>query len=161
MGSHGSRWGLKRIIHGQEPVGGVEKAKKILGDVGWSAAANEFKFAGAVLLKDYREASEMMQTIGLQCGYLDEAGYHTWPLFIEFRETDEFVSTYLEVYGYPYALKVREEADQASRRAAEEAQREPSETTQTLEGSSSVVGNDELNRDGKAPAQRWYPDAGG
>lgn len=103
----------------------------------------------------------MMQTIGLQCGYLDEAGYHTWPLFIEFRETDEFVSTYLEVYGYPYALKVREEADQASRRAAEEAQREPSETTQTLEGSSSVVGNDELNRDGKAPAQRWYPDAGG
>jgi hypothetical protein len=66
------------------------------------------------------------------------------------------VSTYLEVYGHPYALKLREEADQASERAAEEAKREPSETTQTLEGSSSDVGNDELNPEMAKHQPAWY-----
>jgi hypothetical protein len=98
----------------------------------------------------------MMRTIGLKCGYLDEAGYHTWPLFIEFRETEEFVSTSLEVYGHPYALKLREEAGQASKRAAEEAKREPSKTAQTLEGSSSDVGNDELNPEMANHQTAWY-----
>ena len=105
----------------------VEEAEKILDKVDWSAAADPFKLARAVLMEDYQEASTLMKKIGCQEEFISEDEYHMWPLFIEFRETDEFASTYLEVFGHPYALKLREEADQASQEAEEEAQRDTSD----------------------------------
>ncbi len=106
--------------------GAVEEAKKVLDAVDWSASAVPFKLARAVLMEDYQKASTLMKKIGSGNEFVSESAYHTWPLFIEFRETDEFASTYLEVFGHPYALKLREEADQASQEAAEEAQKDPS-----------------------------------
>ncbi len=123
--------------------GAVEEAHKILGDVDWSAAANDFKLARAVLLEDYDEASKLMRKIGLKGELLDETGYHTWPVFIEFRETEQFISTYLEVFGHPYSSKLREEADQASKRAGEEAKNDPAEATSTVEERGSPMSNDE------------------
>lgn len=70
-----------------------------------------------------------------------ESGYHTWPLFNEFRETEQFVSAYSEVFGHPYTSKLRETADQASKQAAEEAQKGPSEVTQTVEVADAVSTN--------------------
>ena len=107
--------------------GAVEEAEKVLDEVDWSAAAAPFKLAKAVLMEDYQEASTLMKKIGPQEEFLTEDAYHTWPLFIEFRETDEFASTYLEVFGHPYALKLREKADQTSLEAADEAQKDPSD----------------------------------
>ena len=63
---------------------------------------------------------------------------------IEFRETEQFASTYLEVFGHPYTSKLREEADQASKHAAEEAKKEASEINQSVEEGESSVDNDKL-----------------
>ena len=105
----------------------VEEAEEILNKVDWSAAADPFKLARAVLMEDYQEASTLMKKIGRQEKFISEDDYHMWPLFIEFRETDEFASTYLEVFGHPYVSKLREKADQTSQEAAEEAQKDPSD----------------------------------
>lgn len=104
--------------------GDPDVARKLLNDVDWSAAANDFKLARAVLVEDYDEAEKLMKKIGEKGELLKETGYHTWPLFIEFRETDQFARAYQDVFGYPFGAKLKEDATEASRVAFAEASSE-------------------------------------
>lgn len=104
-------------------TGEVDQARVILGSIDWSAAANDYKLARAVLLEEYDEAYALMKKIGIKGELLDEAGYHTWPLFIEIRLTDGFSAIYQEIFGHPFAQRLRADAEEASREASEEAKK--------------------------------------
>jgi hypothetical protein len=86
-----------------------KKCVEILNTTDWSAAANKFRLAVAVLRKEYRQAAMIMKTIG-QSMEVGQFAYHDWPLFKSFRATDEFLKTYEDVFGEPFAVNEGEQA---------------------------------------------------
>jgi len=49
--------------------------------------------------------------------FIDEHAYHVWPLFREFRQTEQFLKGYKKVYGYDFATKLKEAAEESSKEA--------------------------------------------
>lgn len=87
------------------------EAKSLLNTKDWSATLLDFKLAYAVINYEYNEAQEIMKKIGKEGELVVEIAYHDWPLFREFRESEQFFSGYESVYGYPYLSKVKELAE--------------------------------------------------
>lgn len=81
-------------------------AEKLLESVDWSASYRDFRLATAVLREKYAEAVDIMRSIGKNGEIIDQADYHTWPLFTKFRERPEFYEVYFEIYGEAFAEKV-------------------------------------------------------
>jgi hypothetical protein len=77
------------------------KCEDILKKEDWSACGFKFALSNAVLFGQFEKASRLMKNIGKD-GEIGEHGYHTWPLFKEFRKSSEFLSSYNEVFGKPY-----------------------------------------------------------
>ncbi len=75
-----------------------EECLSLVNDVDWSACSDKFKLANAVLTDDFGEAARMMRRIGSD-GELEKTDYKDWPLFAEFRESNEFLSAFEEVFG--------------------------------------------------------------
>lgn len=98
--------------------GKPDEARAILHGVDWSASANDFRLAVAVLLGEFQEASNIMKRIGRNGEWVDESAYHSWPLFTEFRETPEFATAYREVFHRPFAHSVEKEVAEATAKAA-------------------------------------------
>lgn len=88
------------------------EAKKLLDTKDWSATLLDFKLAYAVINDDYDEAQEIMNKIGEVGELVIELSYHDWPLFREFRESEQFLRGYESVYNYPYISKLTELAEQ-------------------------------------------------
>lgn len=89
-----------------------KEAKSLLDKKDWSATLLDFKLAYTVINYEYDEAQEIMSKIGKVGELVIEIAYHDWPLFREFRESEQFLSGYESVYGYPYLSKVKELAEQ-------------------------------------------------
>lgn len=53
-----------------------------------------------------------MLKIGEKGEFLTELAYHEWPLFKNFRDSDEFFKSYLSIYGYEYASKLTSIAEE-------------------------------------------------
>lgn len=87
-------------------IGEAKAAQNVMSRIDWSAAAYDFRLANSVLLEDYEEAKSWMEKIGPESELINEMAYHTWPLFREFREQDEFFEAYEKVYGYRYSAKL-------------------------------------------------------
>jgi len=81
-------------------------AKKILEQKDWSATSFDFSLAYFVLVENYIDAQKFMVKIGKSGDLIEEISYHDWPLFREFRNTEEFFKGYEEVYGYKYIEKL-------------------------------------------------------
>jgi hypothetical protein len=64
----------------------------------WSACSDEFELAIAVLTDDFDSACRVMSKMGVD-GPVDKAGYREWPLFREFRKSQQFLATYESVFG--------------------------------------------------------------
>ncbi|HRK38618.1 MAG TPA: hypothetical protein PK347_09525 [Burkholderiaceae bacterium] len=79
--------------------GNEDGCKKILQLLDWTAAIRDFRLAIAVLSDDYLTAAKLMISIGKRGELIEELAYHNWPLFHKFRESDEFLNAYFEVYG--------------------------------------------------------------
>jgi hypothetical protein len=78
--------------------GHQEKCIKLLKKNDWSACSNSFKLASKVLEDDFLGAATIMQKIGIN-GDVRKVDYADWPLFKAFRKTEDFSSTYKEVFG--------------------------------------------------------------
>ena len=89
-----------------------DKAKDLLDTKDWSATLLDFTLAYSVITYDYDEAKNIMLKIGKESKFVSEIPYHDWPLFREFRESDQFISGYELVYGYPYLSKAQEIAEE-------------------------------------------------
>lgn len=88
-----------------------KSAIELLNKKDWSATTYDFKLAYAILNKKYIEAKELMIKMGEEGELISELAYHDWPLFREFRDSDEFFEGYEQVYGYKYSSKLSEIAE--------------------------------------------------
>lgn len=89
-------------------VGNTEKATEIVESEDWSDTSIEFKLAQAVLKDDFVGATNLMEKIGSN-GYPSKTDYKEWPLFKEFRKSEEFLKTYQELFGEEFKLVVAKE----------------------------------------------------
>ena len=87
--------------------GDPEKCNKVLGAEDWSATADEFRLAIAVLTENFDEAANIMKSIGndKRPGKLE---YREWPVFRDFRKTSLFNTTYKEVFDEDFTLKIQD-----------------------------------------------------
>ena len=72
---------------------------KVLNKHDWSATSDKFKLAIEVLNEDYKKAIKIMTTIGSTSKEISQDAYREWPLFKEFRKSDEFKIKYKEIFG--------------------------------------------------------------
>lgn len=100
---------------------GLVSAKKILDRKDWSATIHDFKLARAVLLDEFDLAKDYMLKIGESSELVYEDAYHDWPLFKQFRETEQFLEGYELVYGVKYLAKLSELVSSTQAAAADDA----------------------------------------
>lgn len=91
--------------------GKPKEAKNILDEKDWSATTYDFKLAYSILTEDYEEAETLMYKLGKEGELILEISYHDWPLFREFRDSQEFFRAYEKIYGYKYSSKLNEIAE--------------------------------------------------
>ncbi len=75
------------------------KCLDILNNEDWSDCDPKFTLANYVLRNQYGEASTLMRSFGPNYEGISRHSYETWPLFSKFRRSDEFRSTYRELFG--------------------------------------------------------------
>lgn len=67
----------------------------------WTSSSAKFRLGVAVLLDDFEKASSLMRQQGPK-GEVAEHDYRTWPLFQEFRRSQEFASAFEDIFGFPF-----------------------------------------------------------
>ena len=87
-------------------IGKTDAAMNTMNKEDWTATIYDFQLAHAVLNEDYEKSKKLMIRIGKTGEIIDELSYHSWPLFKDFRNKDEFISGYKSVYGYEYTEKL-------------------------------------------------------
>ncbi|AFY30394.1 hypothetical protein [Cyanobium gracile] len=79
------------------------KCIEILNTVDWSAKADSFQLANAVLTDRFSDALLIMRRIG-RSDSMPSSHYRDWPIFKKFREKEEFLAAYSEIFGEDFAL---------------------------------------------------------
>jgi len=87
----------------------AEKAAELIKSIDWSATRDEFKLSELVLRERWDEAAVLMREVGSDDQLLSEEAYHLWPLFLEFRETEQFALAYQDLFGHSYSEKVEQD----------------------------------------------------
>lgn len=77
----------------------------------WSDCGDQFALAGAVLNEELKTATVIMKRIGPDHDMITPVAYGSWPLFRAFRETDEFRTTYKEIYGNEFTVTENPKTD--------------------------------------------------
>lgn len=93
--------------------GDEDNAQRELGKIDWSASLSDFRLAEAIHKDELEKAASIMIRIGKSGEMVDEAAYHTWPLFHVFRKSTEFMTAYEKVYGYAFISKLEPVTDEA------------------------------------------------
>jgi len=78
--------------------GDDEKCARLLGEQDWSAAGTDFRLAVAVLGDRFDEAADIMKSIGPDES-MPETNYQEWPVFREFRKSQQFADAFEAVFG--------------------------------------------------------------
>lgn len=86
-------------------VGMKDAAINMMNKRDWSSCSYDFKLAYKILTDDYKAAAEIMKKLGQEGELIEEISYHDWPLFRDFRSSQEFLDAYAVVYGYEFSLK--------------------------------------------------------
>lgn len=81
-----------------------EKCEEILKRYDWSATSYNFKLAVSVLKEEYEESVKLLK-VSVGADDLDEQEIIEWPLFREFRKTEEFLEVFKEIFDKDYALQ--------------------------------------------------------
>lgn len=75
----------------------TKSCNDLLDKVDWSACQFKYKLCAHVLKEDFSTACEMMKKIGND-GEIKDFEYIEWPIFTKFRNTEEFSTTYKDVF---------------------------------------------------------------
>jgi hypothetical protein len=94
--------------------GHSESAVRTLEAVDWTGAALDFRLAESVLLEKYQEATALMKQIGKRGSLIVEDSYHLWPLFRDFRATEDFRKAYEEVFGHEFISELHKAVENAA-----------------------------------------------
>jgi len=81
-----------------------KECKQVIKSEDWSIG-NEFKLAKLILEDSFVEAKKLMIKIGDNDEVVNKKAYENWPLFEKFRLTEEFKSTYLELFKEEFTLE--------------------------------------------------------
>ena len=76
-----------------------DKVNEIVVSIDWSAVKLKYQIARAVLIDDYNTASMLMRNLGNDQNEITQDAYMEWPLFKEFRKSEEFKASYYELFG--------------------------------------------------------------
>ncbi|NTU74021.1 hypothetical protein HGB07_07750 [Candidatus Roizmanbacteria bacterium] len=106
--------------------GDAERCSAVLDAEDWSATSDDFRLAIAALRDNFDEAAKLMKSIGKD-NRLGKFEYREWPVFRDFRKSDQFASTYKEVFGEEFTLKVQEPKASESTQVTAEKENVPDE----------------------------------
>jgi hypothetical protein len=126
-----------------------EQATHILSEVDWTATINDFKLAETVLFEQYDDAAALMEKIGLVSELINEHAYHEWPLFREFRKTEQFLKAYEKVYQCPFTIEIQKTADAAQLSTDDRVKNEESGILNDFE---TQQGNDAITQNNQSDA---------
>lgn len=130
------------------------EAEKLLSSVDWSGSSSDFKLAIAVLNDDFGKATELMTRIGISGDMINEHAYYQFPVFREFRKSDEFRSAFENVFGKPFTDVLQEQASKEQAIAKEEIEKQDK-----LVDASDIKESDTTNELGK-PRKSSNPNRG-
>lgn len=85
-------------------LGDEKGCAEILKKDDWSACSSEFNLAVAVLEDRYEDAAKIMLEIGFK-GKVGKEQYTTWPLFKQFRSSEEFLRAYKKVFRKEFTIE--------------------------------------------------------
>lgn len=83
------------------------EAQSTLTTEDWTSCSPDLRIAVDVLLDKFDDATHVMKKMGRSGQIITEESYHTWPLFKEFRSSPKFLTTYREIYGRPFLVKMQ------------------------------------------------------
>ena len=89
-------------------TGDKKKSRQILKSKDWSASNDKFLLAVEVLNDNFERAKKIMHSIGPNNTHITKEAYREWPLFNSFRESDEFLSAYEEIFEEEFVFMENE-----------------------------------------------------
>lgn len=84
-------------------AGKKEQSNAIIREKKWSALDVRYRIAEAVILEKFSDAQKLMHKIGKDEEF--QINYQQWPLFRIFRKSQEFNSSYEEIFGKPFVYE--------------------------------------------------------
>ena len=78
---------------------------ELLDEIDTSALGIEFKLAEAVLRNQFDHAGKLMRQIGDRHEVIGKRCYSEWPIFEGFRESNQFLKAYEEIFGEPFTVR--------------------------------------------------------
>jgi hypothetical protein len=87
--------------------GNKKESEDLLNAQDWSICHDEIQLAKAVLLDDFNKAAQIMKDIGNNPQKISILHYRGWPIFKEFRKTDQFLETYQEIFKEPFDIEAQ------------------------------------------------------
>lgn len=94
--------------------GEIENYKSSLELEDWSDCGLPFQLALAVLNDKFESACETMRQLGTDHKIVTRSAYANWPLFLKFRESEQFLATYRDMFGAEFDVKDSPEKPAAS-----------------------------------------------
>ncbi|MDD4874238.1 MAG: DUF3716 domain-containing protein [Dehalococcoidales bacterium] len=88
-------------------IGSQDDCNKILDSLDWTVKGYKYRLARAVLKDDFPEAVRIMKLIGTT-GEIDAPSYKHWPIFKEFRKTEDFDNAFIGIFGHDYLVENKE-----------------------------------------------------
>jgi hypothetical protein len=112
--SHTDEWTKVALVINRAQAykwsGNEDECKRILGEIDWTAKGDEFKLADIVLRDEWSKAKEIMRRIG-SSGPVTKLQYRDWPLFRKFREREEFLDIYREIFSEEFPKTMTSEGN--------------------------------------------------
>ena len=89
-----------------------ERCIELLDAIDTSAVGIEFKLVEAVLRNRFDHAGKLMRQIGDKHEVIKQHTYSDWPIFERFRESNQFLKAYEEIFNEPFTVKTSLNADE-------------------------------------------------
>ncbi len=83
-------------------MGDEEACQRTLQQEDWTGLEPLYRLGHAVLVGDFGSAADFMKQVGTAEGY--KACYRDWPIFREFRKSNEFADAFKELFGETFAV---------------------------------------------------------
>jgi hypothetical protein len=87
--------------------GDNERAQQIVKSADWSASSIDFDLAIKCLEGDWEGAAALMKQVGNASKDMSIHAYYNWPIFREFRETPQFLTTFEVVFGKQFTDDIK------------------------------------------------------
>ena len=86
-------------------LGGEQtKCLEFLDKIDTSALGLEFRLAEAILRIDYQRAAAIMRQLGDDHETITRFAYSDWPIFEQFRDSEDFLEAYEEIFGETFTV---------------------------------------------------------